>query len=430
MPKKRKSSNNILKSLKYLPSHVALWWSKRKEKPRHERHQWALNPIMQGTYWCITFILAAAASLYSSEIKSTSPPATPKNETLNFLAKLEVFFQSISLAGYIFLFLAFISALFFAYTAWIKSLRENFIFHTIQTNPPQGFWEKFEEAVLETKKVYDSIQEIAFRDKIENAHIEECELGVRTILDYMINLVLCWDTANTERKVIYRANIMEVTYFKDHPEYELKNLDTSLSTKDVTQEDLERFLHQPITKHYSGIITLSNNKYTTTTETDDSTPDDTIKPIALPFCFVSEQCPSKFHTNLRGAPYSVATDTPDYVDSVTKIVSHYEEYAEPNSSRILSNLKKYYYKRSSPAQSILSIPLKAKKESGESQIDWVLNIYRNQPKMLYNKEKNKQFTQILSPLTTSLQDILDMISVARSKAKSDDTEGVQELDER
>lgn len=425
--KKPSTLSSAIIWLKTSPSKFFYWWASRKEKPRHERHQWALNPAMQGLYWVLTFLLAAAASVFSNHmiVKSTNTAtgntATP-TESQEISAALiysyiESFFSNISSAGWVFIILAIFSALFFAYTAWIKSLREDFIFHTIQTNPPQGFWEKFEEAIVETNRLYDLIQEIAFRDKVYKEDIEQCELGVRTILDYLINLVLCWDTANTERKVIYRANIMDVTYFSEDPEYTLgKNIDLTKFNEDFEQikNELGRFIHQPVTIHYSGVVELSSNKYTTTTETKESEPDLTIKPILLPFCFVNETCNKKFHTNLRGAPYAVATETPDYVDSVAKIVSHYEEFADPKSSRILSNLKRYYFQKNTPAKSILSIPLKVKNEDGELKIRWVLNIYRNQPKMLYNREKNKQFTQIISSIIAPLQGILDMIELGRS----------------
>lgn len=448
------------------------WWSVWKAKPQYKRHQWALNPFMQGFYWVATFILAAAASLFSDEIKAPRHSAADSSQATfddagsstisepgvikgggaaekenvepsaleppaSFLdiicGAVGDFFASFSIAGYTFFFLALVSALFFGYTAWVKSLRENFIYHTMQTNPPLGFWERFEEAVLVTRKVYDSIQEKVYREKVFKKDLEECELGVRAILDHIINLVMIWDTANIERKVVYRANVMDVVYFSESEAYTLGQ-DINFSERETEESrrkilnSLDRFLHQPMSSHYSGVVVLNNNRYTTTTETGESSPDETIKPIVLPFCLADDVGNHKFHSNLRGAPYSVATGIPDYVETVTTIISHYSEHADPNSQRIRANLKKYYSLKGNPAQSILSMPLRVKNESEEQDVRWVLNIYRNQPGMLYNQEKNKQFTQIISSLTSQLEVILDMIdgvAITPDEKQSDDVPAPQ-----
>jgi len=394
---------------------------------------------MQGTYWASTFILAAAASLFADAIKDIKVPASVSTQAAVDIASnvndeqvttnaptgwwdatggaVVEFFASFSAAGYTFFILAVVSAFFFAYTAWVKSLRENFIFQTIQTNPPQGFWGRYEEAVLDTREIYTSIQKTVFQEKVSKADIKDCELGVRAILDHIINLVMMWDTANIERKVVYRANVMDVVYFKEKGVYALgqdikfPNDSTEKERKSVLHS-LDRFLHQPMLSHYSGVVVLNDNRYTTTTATEGSLPDGTINPIALPFCLDKDNDIHKFHSNLRGAPYAVATDAPDYVETVTKIISHYSDHADPKSKRIKANLKEYYALKGNPAQSILSIPLRVNTESGGLKVRWVLNIYRNQSGMLYNQEKNKQFTQIVSSITTPLQVILDMIDGA------------------
>ena len=413
-------SSKLIQWYKDIRVSVGYWHTKKKVKPIHERHQWALNPFTQGIYWALTFLLAAAASLFTNEIKGgetfAAPAAFTKEAILTSLTTIDN-------GAYLFFFLAFVSALFFAYTAWVKATRENFMFHTMQTNPPQGFWQRYESAVYVARELHDEVQEIVFNSP-STEDIEKCQLAVRVIQDHIINLVMEWDTANIERKVTYRANVMDVVYFKEKSTYVLGQdivytEDANPKEADVskTLSDLERFLHQPIDSHYSGVIVLNHNRYTTTTNTPDNTPDDTIRPIALPFCLQQDNDYHKFQTNLRGAPYCVASDGYDYVENVTKITDHYAQHADPKSERIRANLKKYYSLKENPAQSILSIPLKAENENGTQVIRWVLNIYRDQPGMLYNQEKNKQFTQIISSLTTRLQDILDMIACAASVEK-------------
>ncbi len=421
------------------PARYRIW----KAQPQHTRHRLVLNPLAQGVYWIYVFGLAAVASLFSSDItgkeegefetglnngvtdeaslsvaniSSETPIANGILDSFNplydFFGNISSYASSVTLTACIFTVCVFIAAFAFAYTAWVKSLRENFIFETMQTNPPQGFWDTFEETTTKTNNIREDVLVLTNTGPLTNVDREECEKGVRTILDLIINLVMKWDTSNLERKIVYRANVMDVVYFSEHPKYKLgQDLNEHERKAELTDKRLERFLHTPVLEHYSGVVVLNDNRYTTTTETKGSKPDESIKPIALPFCLKEESGNSKFHTNLRGAPYCVATTTHEYVESVLDIVAHYKKHAEPYSKRITDQLERYYSLKTTPAKSILSIPLMGTGER-EGRVNRVLNIYRNQTGMLYSREKNNQFTQITSGLITSLKVTLDMIEGA------------------
>ncbi|MEZ9959599.1 hypothetical protein OAW_06945 [Vibrio cyclitrophicus ZF170] len=403
------------------------WKTSRKErkqsKPLHQRYSPLLNPIFQGIFWFFTFVLGAFASLFAENIKGnislgnifSAQDSSIWQKIVQLLGSLPILFWG-------FFFIALLLAFIFGTTAWIKSRREDYMYHSMQTNPPQNFWQLYEETSWEIKQLHEDIQGIALGESPKEKEIDSCYEGVRTMLDGIINLVKAWDVGNIERNIVYRANIMEVVYFKDNPEYQLPVLD-----------NVDRFIHMPVTQHYSGVIKLLNNSFTTSSNTPKSEPDRERKPIVFPFCLKEDNSTHKYQTNLRGAPYCVATESIDYVSTISDVTDHYINTADPKSKRITANLKQYYFLKDNPAQSILSIPLRERVEESTSghlvernnqeslekevnnlartkKIRWVLNIYRNQPGLLYGTwEKNKQFTQVITSLIGRIEDVLDIM---------------------
>ncbi|ERM59586.1 hypothetical protein [Vibrio cyclitrophicus] len=403
------------------------WKTSRKErkqsKPLHQRYSPLLNPIFQGIFWFFTFVLGAFASLFAENIKGnislgnifSAQDSSIWQKIVQLLGSLPILFWG-------FFFIALLLAFIFGTTAWIKSRREDYMYHSMQTNPPQNFWQLYEETSWEIKQLHEDIQGIVLGESPKEKEIDSCYEGVRTMLDGIINLVKAWDVGNIERNIVYRANIMEVVYFKDNPEYQLPVLD-----------NVDRFIHMPVTQHYSGVIKLLNNSFTTSSNTPKSEPDRERKPIVFPFCLKEDNSTHKYQTNLRGAPYCVATESIDYVSTISDVTDHYINTADPKSKRITANLKQYYFLKDNPAQSILSIPLRERVEESTSghlvernnqeslekevnnlartkKIRWVLNIYRNQPGLLYGTwEKNKQFTQVITSLIGRIEDVLDIM---------------------
>lgn len=403
------------------------WMTSRKErkqsKPLHQRYSVLLNPIFQGVFWFFTFVLGAFASLFAENIKGNiSLDSIFSAQNCSLWQKIAKLWDSLPILFWGFFFIALLLAFIFGTTAWIKSRREDYMYHSMQTNPPQNFWQLYEETSWEIKQLHEDIQGIALGDSPKKEEIDSCYEGVRTMLDGIINLVKAWDVGNIERNIVYRANIMGVVYFKDHPTYQLPALD-----------NVDRFLHMPVTQHYSGVIELLNNSYTTSSNTPKSEPDRERKPIVFPFCLKEDNSTHKYQTNLRGAPYCVATESIDYVSTVSDVTDHYIDNADPTSKRITANLKQYYFLKDNPAQSILSIPLRQRVEENTSghlfegnnqeplekavnslartkKIRWVLNIYRNQPGLLYGTwENNKQFTQVITSLIGRIEDVLDIM---------------------
>ncbi|HFI9381056.1 TPA: hypothetical protein ACGSTL_001211 [Vibrio parahaemolyticus] len=349
--------------------------------PAHRKYSLFLKPSSQGLFWFLTFCLAAYASVFSTEIKSVVWPesfATAMEMTINFHT---VFFT----VG------ATLAAIFVSFSVWVKSKREDFLFAVVQTSPPAGFWKRHHQATLRANENSNLVELwVADGDK------EECEKAVRVALDDLLNLVMEWDEANLARKVDYRANIMRVVHFQDEPNYQI-------------DPGLDRFLHKPERDHYSGVVVLEDNTYSTTTKTTEPLPDPEIKPILFPFTNKDEEHEHMFHTNLRGAPYAVASGSHCYVEDVEEIVDHYTKHAEPFSSKIKAKLEEYYFKKDYPAHSILSIPLFGINKAQQPVVKYVLNLYRNQPGMLYKGEKAKEFFYVATGLTSKLESMLAAI---------------------
>lgn len=362
----------------------------------YKKLKWVLNPITQAIFWLYTFSIAAYASVYSQEIKAFIMPWQLNAGPVNWF--------SVSI-----LVLAIIAAIFFSVSIWIRATRSDYLLRAIQTSPPSSFWRHYEDAFIMSWKLKSLAEASLSHEPLSTEHVEEAKKTIRILLDYIINLVQQWDSANLERKVIYRANLMRVIYFEDDPNYE------------VTEDN--KYFMEPVKENYSGIVILEGVEYTTTTETKGSTPDNQRKPIVFPFCLQGNKINQDFQSNLRGAPYCIATANFDYVGDVTSIVKSYES-SSPRCDRIFDNLKQYYSRPDNPAHSILSIPLIDADQIGEGQgagsplpkVSWVLNIYRNQSEMLYEGMKAKDFVSVASPFTAILLDILSLIDYYSSSA--------------
>lgn len=349
--------------------------------PAHRKYGIFLNPSSQGLFWFLTFSLAAYASVFSAEIKDVKWPESweaAKEMSINW----HTLFFGVG---------ATLAAIFVSFSIWVKTKREDFLFAVMQTSPPAGFWKRHHEAIV---RANDNATAVELW--IDDGDESKCQHAVRVILDDLLNLVMEWDESNLARKVDYRANIMRVVHFKEEQDFKL----------DI---GWDRFLHKPEQDHYSGVIVLEDNRYSTTTKTDDPDPDPDIKPIIFPFTNKDEDNEHMFHTNLRGAPYAVASGTHCYVEDVEEIVEHYTKHAEPFSGKIKAKLEEYYYKKDYPAHSILSIPLYGTKNQSEPEVRYVLNLYRNQPGMLYKGVKAKEFFYVVTGFTSKLETMLAAI---------------------
>jgi hypothetical protein len=359
---------------------------KWKRMPIHRKYSALLNPSSQGLFWFLTFFLAAYASIFSTEIKDVSWPASWES------AKI----MSINWHTVVFVTCATIAAFIVSITVLVKTKREDFLFAVVQTSPPAGFWKRHREATLRANE-YGSNAELWV---IQNEPAKY-QQAIRVILDDLLNLMMEWDESNLARKVDYRSNIMKVIHFSEQTDFKFNPaLDAEL---------VERFLYNPVTEHYSGVIMLEDNIYSTTTKSKEPDSDPDIKPIVFPFTDINAEGPNSFRTNLRGAPYAVVSGSHCYVEDVEEIITHFIRNSEPRSERIVSNLEQYYLKKDYPAHSILSIPLFGTNLEGEKVVRHVLNLYRNQPGMLYRGEKAKEFFYVTTALTSQLELILAAI---------------------
>ena len=374
---------------------------REKSKPAHERNEWILQAKVRAVFWSLTFILSITGSQFLSDFRSNETIVSP-DYLLEFeqLSSAYVFIANITPLGWVAFALVIAFSMFFGMTERAKALKENHSFEIMVKSPPAVFWDEYSSATLESHDLRLKIeQSFGVDDSRSDDLIREIDESVRIILSRIINLVMRWDRANIERNLTYRANIMQVINFSDHA--------CSFDLKEVQDEEdrLTRFIVEPLSGHYSGVVVLKDNSLTTTSKVPNNQPDSSIRPLVLPYTFATEIGKTYFHTNLRGAPYAVATGESDYVEKVSDIIDHYESKSDTLSKRILNNLKEYYSVDNSPAHSIFSIPIL---NVQNTQPKWVLNVYRNQSKMLYNEEMNKMFEKIITDLALNISALLEI----------------------
>lgn len=403
-----------------------------RSKPFHKRHGWVLHPSTQTFFWLSTYLLAGYISIYSTELKSGAAniipsvkawlcsSATDTSTAASVPAVDVITAASTPTHTLIVLAIALMLSGLFAFTAFVKAKREDYILQTQQTSPPETFWGHFEDAVSAADAAYKSaIYNLSIG---VNAH-EGLSRSLRSVLSALCELVREWDTANIERRVVYRANIMKVVYFDE---------DNTFTIPAGGEIDHSRFLHQPMREHHSGVVYMDDYSLTASTSVSVGEPDTARKPIYFPFCLIEDEDKSgKFISNLRGAPYTVVTLSPDIVSDTKNIIDHYKVNAEPLSKVIIGHLKQYYNHRQQPAKSILSIPLfrppeqledcEAKDTQQNKRVQWVLNIYRDQPGMLYTTDVNRTFCKVISGITARMAEVLNLADpiVAESNAQKD-----------
>ncbi|WP_224067954.1 hypothetical protein [Vibrio penaeicida] len=384
-------------------------WSKsRVFKP--ETYTSLMNPIWQTFLWFGALLWGALASLMATEILDFVPPGSVENW----------WDLPIHLPSTIFATTALVLIVLFSLSRWVTSAQDRIVLDSMLTMPPHDFWTYFGEnydktsqdvdkySVVALEKVGEAIDEMdkdAFSKHNKELLVlrDEMNQGVREVLDAMINLVKKWDASNLHSKsVIYRANVMTVTYFGEGDG--LTAIDSERATH--LNELAKDYTVQPFGSHYSGFVALENSIFTTTTETSQSTPDSR-KPIAFPFTLKSNQLESPITSNYLGAPEAVVSGKPSYVTNVDEIPSNYKKGGGIFDSAIYQRLCKYYSDKT-VAHSILSIPLQDG-ESHESQ--HVLNIYRNQEGLLFDGSKVSDFTNIILPYSTTLGRLLSSIKL-------------------
>ncbi|MDO3388128.1 hypothetical protein QWI17_19945 [Gilvimarinus sp. SDUM040013] len=346
----------------------------------------ALHPVLQAFLWIMLASWGAFASLWSDSIKDVVLPfsATSSGEP-------NLYTIGFGVSGVVL-------AVTFAISQWAGRYQDNIIIESTLTMPPHDFWDTFGTAyeVLAETTEKEVLSLLGASGATKKDVVASAQEQVRRILDTLINMARSWDGVNIDgQSVIYRANIMRVWRFRDKE-------GNGVEAPTRCHELAKAFSVAPAESHYTGYVGILDTVYTTTTETQTPTPDPRCKPLAFPYTREDDVCGIDYPLlpNILGAPKAAAIGLHSYVKDVTDIVDSYKAGPGTKDDAILSELMRYY-SDVSIAQSILSVPLKL-----DGEVDWVVNMYRNQSGMLFDGYKVRDYVNIIAPHLHLLQVLL------------------------
>lgn len=328
--------------------------------------------IYQAVFWLLTFLLAAFASVFSTEIKA--PEFNRYNITL-ILSTLAL-------------------ACFFAAMTFSRKYQEKINVEEIKTNPPHGFWETFSNTWLESandseklvqefsnlKEIYDKLSQdiVSKLDALK----DETDSNIKKIIGMSTALVEMWDQHEIQGIITYRANIM--TCFES-PVLECKS---ALDISDVKAETTHQLVLQK-----ELCIALEGREIR----------DDNRENLILPVLS------DRYGFHLPGAPTALHSRRPDYVANSKEIPNKFQKETMVMTSHFLNSLQNYYHSKNNVGVSILSIPLlgvSLKAHGEQDEIRHVLNIYRDKPNMLYAGRKVEDLCNILKPIIYNLETMM------------------------
>lgn len=368
--------------------------SRINHQPKPPTSFWNGN-IAHAISWVLPFLTAAGGSVWANEIKATTLPFFSdgkSNLPLNWYAIGFAMATSVSVA---------LLLVIRHYTA----KRQDYLYAAQLSSPPNIFYSWYDEA-CNTVRAAEGASEKAIDDDglTPNEKVELINRNVRVTLDEIVSLIKVFDSSNINRNVVYRANVMDVVYFDDNPDYQ------------IPIGPAANFFFPPAKELYSGIVELTGIQLTTTSTTPDPDPDSERNPIAFPFVLesVDEEHINRFKHNLAGAPTAVYSNHYSYVQNTSEIVDSADRL-DPTSQTIKDKLRKYYNDPNNPAHSILSIPihnvLSEEQTSGKEpkpKTKYILNLYRNLDGLLFDGVKVDDFVRLLTPLLISLYTILEL----------------------
>jgi len=152
-----------------------------------------------------------------------------------------------------------------------------------------------------------------------------------------------------------------------------------------------------------GVLDL-DLKLSTATRLAGNEPDNQLKPLALPIPKVQKTTDGKWRV-LPGAPLAFCQGAIDgYGDTSTL-----GEWCRNQgfSHGIAQAVEGYFRERSSTVKSFLSLPIK--RFDDDTEIVGVLNIHRDRPNLLREKQPAEQFEPLVAPFQAILVQLLDML---------------------
>jgi hypothetical protein len=264
--------------------------------------------------------------------------------------------------------------LFFFRQAATDRARQQFV-DLIRTLPPAGFLSEFDRILRECEEAVTAV----LGEPTQTT--EALERAIRVVLDGVVTLAALFD--GRPYGVTYAANVMLFRETRELPETEILDLKNRL-----------QFLEPAVDiRALDGVLNLQLS-LSTTTATREPEPDLNLKPLSLPIPSSIRSADGRRSRLLPGAPLAFVTGNMElYTDTSTlgKWCRTYGDFSES----VCGAVEAYF---GSPTgmriRSFASFPLAGERETG------VINIHRNRPGLLGEKEPAKQFWPLMHPFRT------------------------------
>jgi len=365
-----------------------------KKKKYHNFWVIIANPIAGATIAGLAVISGFIVSIFSNEIKNSFP---------FFFSLDKTKYGSISYPA-LFFWLTFL--IFLIVTALRQKIidkefdqKQERLINTIQSLPPHDFAMKYRE---EYYKIFVAVEKLnLLRLKMENEtdicndkeDISTMEETIRTILDVYVSLAQIWDNPDSliNEDTVYRANMMFY--------YDINTMPKSLESRLFNMNNF--FVEKNISAlktTIDGVLVLEDNKFTTTTITEEPLPDEDISPLCLPITF--SELSSKRNQNLPGAPMAYIKKKTQWILDTSQIIDlccKNDDFDGVTKKKIID-----YYKSDTKGKSIISMPLQLLINDDDFYSLGVINIYRNKSMMLQNEIRAEQFSAFLEPFNSLL----------------------------
>jgi hypothetical protein len=335
-----------------------------------------LEPAFRGPLYAtlvtlLAVIAGALGSVYSQEIGRSFPLYWGPYDSFSLNALL--FWSTL---------IAFALLFFFRQAATDKARQQ--LVELIRTLPPADFLSEFDRVLSVCEQAVEQVR----RESVQTA--EAIEGAIRVVLDGIVTLAALFD--GRPYGVTYAANIMLFRETRSLSEAELKLLMERLRFRDPVLD----------ARALKGVLDLQLS-LSTTTATAGADPDGNLQPLALPIPPSIRSEDGRRWRLLPGAPLAFVTGGMElYTDTSTlgRWCRTYGDFSETVCAEVES-----YFGSSTGMRirSFVSFPLADADKIG------VVNIHRDQPGLLGEKEPARQFLPLMRPFRQLCLSLLETL---------------------
>jgi hypothetical protein len=321
------------------------------------------EPVFRGPiYATLVTLLAVIAgvlgSVYSPEIGKSFPLYWGPYDS--FSLPVLLFWSTL---------LAFALLFFFRQAATDKARQQ--LVELIRTLPPADFLSEFDRVLRECEQVVEQVRS-------GSVQTEAIEGAIRVVLDGIVTLAGLFD--GRPYGVTYAANIMLFRQTRSVPEAELKLLMDRLRFRDTVLD----------ARALQGVLDLQL-PLSTTTATARPDPDGNLQPLALPIPPSIRSEDGRRWRLLPGAPLAFITGNMELYTDTSTLGQWCRTYGD-FSETVCAEVESYFGSSTGMRiRSFVSFPLADADNIG------VVNIHRDQPGLLGEKEPAKQFLPLMRP---------------------------------